>query len=133
MKVLLNDGMDEEGIKLFRNAGIESDKRKRDPKALVEQIGEFDALVVSSATVVTREIIESGGKGNLKVIGRAGVGTDNIDIKCRGGKRCYRQVRAVWEHQRHGGTGAWVDAECFEKGGAGIPLFEEGRLAKEVF
>lgn len=81
MKVLLNDGMDEEGIKLFRNAGIESDNRKRDPKALVEQIGEFDALVVRSATVVTREVIESGVKGNLKVIGRAGVGTDNIDIK----------------------------------------------------
>jgi D-3-phosphoglycerate dehydrogenase len=81
MKVLLNDGMDEEGIKLFRNAGIETDNCKRDPKSLVEQIGEFDGLVVRSATKVTREIIESGVKGKLKIIGRAGVGTDNIDIK----------------------------------------------------
>jgi len=81
MKVLLNDGMEEEGIKLFRNAGIETDNCKRDPKSLVEQIGEFDGLVVRSATKVTREIIESGVKGKLKIIGRAGVGTDNIDIK----------------------------------------------------
>jgi D-3-phosphoglycerate dehydrogenase len=81
MKVLLNDGMDEEGVKLFFNAGIETDMRKRDPKALVEQVGEFDALVVRSATLVTREVIKSGAKGKLKVIGRAGVGTDNIDVK----------------------------------------------------
>ncbi len=81
MRVLLNDGMDEEGVKLFENCGIKVDKNKRDAKALVEQIGEFDALVVRSATVVTREVIESGTKHRLKVIGRAGVGTDNIDIK----------------------------------------------------
>lgn len=81
MKVLLNDGMDEQGIKLFDNVGIETVKRKLDPQALVEHIGEFDALVVRSATVVTREVIEAGGKGKLKVIGRAGVGTDNIDVK----------------------------------------------------
>jgi D-3-phosphoglycerate dehydrogenase len=81
MKVLLNDGMDEEGIKLFRNAKIETDNCKLDPKSLVEQIGKFDGLVVRSATKVTREVVESGVKGNLKVIGRAGVGTDNIDIK----------------------------------------------------
>ena len=81
MKVLLNDGMDEEGVKLFENAGIEVDRRKRDPKALVEQAGEFDALVVRSATTITREVIEAGSKGKLKAIGRAGVGTDNIDVK----------------------------------------------------
>jgi D-3-phosphoglycerate dehydrogenase len=81
MKVLLNDGMDAEGVKLFENAGIEIDKRKRDPKSLIEQVREFDALVVRSATVVTKEVIEGGGKGKLKAIGRAGVGTDNIDVK----------------------------------------------------
>jgi D-3-phosphoglycerate dehydrogenase len=73
--------MDEEGVRLFEDAGIETDKRKRDPKSLVAKVGEFDALVVRSATVVTREVIESGVRGKLKVIGRAGVGTDNIDIK----------------------------------------------------
>jgi len=47
----------------------------------VAQVGEFDALVVRSATAVTKEVIESGVKGKLKVIGRAGVGTDNVDVK----------------------------------------------------
>ncbi len=81
MKVLLNDGMEEEGVKLFESVGIQIDKNKRDAKSLVEQVGEFDALVVRSATIVTRETIESGSKGKLKIIGRAGVGTDNIDLR----------------------------------------------------
>jgi len=81
MKVLLNDGMDEEGVKLFENAGILVDKRKRDPNSLIEDIADFDALLVRSATRVTREVIERGSKGKLKIIGRAGVGTDNIDVK----------------------------------------------------
>ena len=81
MKVLLNDGMDEEGVKLFESVGIEVDKNRRDTKALVDQVRDFDALVVRSATAVTREVIEGGSKGKLKVIGRAGVGIDNIDIK----------------------------------------------------
>lgn len=81
MKVLLNDGMDEEGIKLFQQAAIEADKQKRDPVSLRAQIGEFDALVVRSATKVTKEVIEAGVKGKLKIVGRACVGVDNIDIK----------------------------------------------------
>ncbi len=81
MKVLLNDGMDEEGPKLFQRAGIETDKQRRDPESLRAQVGEFDALVVRSATTITREVIEAGAKGKLKVIGRAGVGVDNIDMQ----------------------------------------------------
>ena len=79
MKVLLNDGLNKEGIKIFREAGIVADIKKRNAKTLVEQIGEFDALVVRGATKVTREVIESGVKGNLKIVGRAGIGYDNID------------------------------------------------------
>src|SRR4030042_1585918 len=80
MKVLLNDGLEKEGIRLFEEFGIKADAKKRDPKALVADIGEFDALIVRSATKVTREVIEAGAKGNLKIIGRAGVGYDNIDV-----------------------------------------------------
>jgi D-3-phosphoglycerate dehydrogenase / 2-oxoglutarate reductase len=79
MKVLLNDGLEKEGLAIFQQAGIETDTKKRDPAQLVAEIGQFDALVVRSATKVTREIIEAGAKGNLKIIGRAGVGFDNID------------------------------------------------------
>jgi D-3-phosphoglycerate dehydrogenase len=79
VKVLLNDGLEKEGLKLFQEAGVETDTKKRDLNALVSEIGQFDALIVRSATKVTREVIEAGAKGKLKIIGRAGVGYDNID------------------------------------------------------
>lgn len=80
MKVLLNDGLEKEGLKLFQDAGIETDTEKRDLKSLIADVGQFDALIVRSATKVTREVLEAGAKGKLKIVGRAGVGYDNIDI-----------------------------------------------------
>ena len=79
MKVLLNDGLEKEGLKIFHEAGIETDAKKRDLTGLVAEIGQFDALIVRSATKVTREVLEAGAKGKLKIVGRAGVGFDNID------------------------------------------------------
>ena len=79
MKVLLNDGLEKEGLKIFQEAGVETDTKKRDLAGLVAEIGQFDALVVRSATKVTREVLEAGAKGKLKIVGRAGVGFDNID------------------------------------------------------
>ncbi len=79
MKVLLNDGLEKEGLKIFQEAGIETDTKKRDLPTLISEIGQFDALVVRSATKVTKDVIEAGAKGKLKIIGRAGVGFDNID------------------------------------------------------
>ncbi len=80
MKVLLNDGLEKEGLQLLQNAGVETDTHKRDTEKLVTDIGAFDALIVRSATKVTRQVIEAGAKGKLKIIGRAGVGFDNIDV-----------------------------------------------------
>jgi len=80
MKVLLNDGLENEGLQLLQSTNIETDTRKRDGERLVADIGNFDALIVRSATKVTREVIEAGAKGKLKIIGRAGVGYDNIDV-----------------------------------------------------
>ena len=81
MKVLLNDGLQSEGLRIFENAGIEIDTTKKDPQELAKVIGDFDALIVRSATKVTREVIEAGAKGKLKIVGRAGVGYDNIDVE----------------------------------------------------
>jgi D-3-phosphoglycerate dehydrogenase len=80
VKVLLNDGLEKEGLRLLEEAGIETDTQKRDPKTLVADIGGFDALIVRSATKVTREVIEAGARGKLKIVGRAGVGYDNVDV-----------------------------------------------------
>jgi D-3-phosphoglycerate dehydrogenase len=81
MKVLLNDGLEKEGLKLFQDAGIETDTQKRDQNKLIADVGQFDALIVRSATKVTKEVVEAGAKGKLKIIGRAGVGYDNIDVE----------------------------------------------------
>jgi len=81
MKVLLNDGLEKEGLQIFQDYGIETDTKKRDPAALVAEIGNFDALVVRSATKVTREVLEAGARGKLKIVGRSGVGYDNIDVE----------------------------------------------------
>ncbi len=80
MKVLLNDGLEKDGLALFKEAGIETDTRNRDLATLISEIGKYDALIVRSATKVTREVLEAGANGKLKIVGRAGVGFDNIDI-----------------------------------------------------
>ena len=81
MKVLLNDGLEKEGLKIFQDAGIETDTQKRDLNKLIAEVGQFDALIVRSSTKVTKKVIEAGAKGKLKIIGRAGVGYDNIDVE----------------------------------------------------
>jgi D-3-phosphoglycerate dehydrogenase len=86
MKVLLNDGLENEGIAILQEAGLETDTRKRDLPTLIAEIGQFDALIVRSATKVTREVIERGAEGRLKIVGRAGVGFDNIDVSAASDK-----------------------------------------------
>jgi len=77
-KVLCLDSLSEDGIDVFRNAGLEVDvKPPQKPDELAAIINNYDALVVRSATKVTAAALQ--GAKRLKVIGRAGVGTDNID------------------------------------------------------
>jgi D-3-phosphoglycerate dehydrogenase / 2-oxoglutarate reductase len=78
MKVLVSDSIAQEGIKNLQAAGFEVlVKTGMKPEELKEVIKDFDAIIVRSASKVTAEIIEAGV--NLKVIGRAGVGLDNVD------------------------------------------------------
>jgi len=78
MKVLIADKVNQAGIDHLVNAGYDVEvKTGLNEDQLVEIISAYDALAVRSAVQVTRPIIEAGT--NLKVIGRAGVGTDNID------------------------------------------------------
>ena len=78
-KVLISDKMSPRAAEIFRERGIEVDvKPGMDAEELKACIGEYDGLAVRSATKAKVEIIEAGT--NLKVIGRAGIGVDNIDI-----------------------------------------------------
>jgi len=79
-KVLVCDGITEEGAKILKSSKeIEAViKSKTSREELLSIIGDFDALIVRSATKVDKEVIEKGAK--LKVIGRSGIGVDNIDV-----------------------------------------------------
>jgi len=79
MKILVADPIAEEGIQILRSCAQVDIKTKLQPEQLKAIIGDYDALIVRSQTKVTAEVIESGEK--LKVIGRAGVGIDNIDVQ----------------------------------------------------
>ena len=79
-KVLLLDGVDPVCANIFKERGIQADQPgKLSPEELNSQISNYDGMVVRSATTVTPELLEKAT--NMKVIGRAGVGVDNIDIK----------------------------------------------------
>ncbi len=78
-KVLISDKLDPLAIEIFERNGIEVDfKPGLSPEEQIKIIGEYDGLAIRSATKATADIIKAGK--NLKVIGRAGIGVDNIDI-----------------------------------------------------
>jgi D-3-phosphoglycerate dehydrogenase len=78
MKVLIADPMSEEGIGCLRGNAEVDIKTGLKADEIIKIIGDYDALMVRSQTKVTADIIKAGKK--LQVIGRAGVGVDNIDV-----------------------------------------------------
>jgi D-3-phosphoglycerate dehydrogenase / 2-oxoglutarate reductase len=79
-KVLISDKMSPDAAEVFKARGVEVDtKPGMTPEELAACIGEYDGLAIRSATKVTQNIIEAAD--NLKVIGRAGIGVDNVDIQ----------------------------------------------------
>ena len=79
-KVLVSDKLSETAVQIFRDRGIDVDFMPdlgKDKEKLAEVIGDYDGLAIRSATKVTPTILKAAK--NLKVIGRAGIGTDNID------------------------------------------------------
>ena len=79
MKILVSDPLSEEGLAILRDSGIPVDvKPGLTEEELCGIIGEYDGLVIRSGTKVTKKVIEAST--HLRVIGRAGVGVDNVDI-----------------------------------------------------
>jgi D-3-phosphoglycerate dehydrogenase len=80
-RVLVSDALSETAVQIFRDRGIEVDfepKLGKDKEKLLETIGQYDGLAIRSATKVTEKLIAAAE--NLKVVGRAGIGVDNVDI-----------------------------------------------------
>ena len=80
MKILVSDDVSEKGVELLRQNGYTVDvETNLDEDQLAERIGEYDGLITRSMTHVTAKVIEKAKK--LKIVGRAGVGIDSIDLK----------------------------------------------------
>src|SRR6202142_386787 len=80
-KVLISDALSPAAVQIFKDRGIEVDFQPalgKDKEKLAELIGGFDGLAIRSATKVSAKMLEKAK--NLKVIGRAGIGVDNVDI-----------------------------------------------------
>lgn len=77
-KILVTDGLEENGLSLLRASALVDDRKGISPEELSEIIGGFEALIVRSRTKVTANVFAAGSQ--LKVVGRAGVGVDNIDL-----------------------------------------------------
>lgn len=80
-RVLVSDKLSPTAVQIFRDRGVEVDYLPdlgKDKEKLLEIIGQYDGLAIRSATKVTEKLIAAAT--NLKVIGRAGIGVDNVDI-----------------------------------------------------
>jgi D-3-phosphoglycerate dehydrogenase len=78
-KVLISDKMDPNAAKIFEERGCEVDVITGEtPEQLIARIGDYDGLAIRSSTKVTKEVLNAATR--LKVIGRAGIGVDNVDI-----------------------------------------------------
>ena len=84
-RILISDQMDPKAAEIFRARGCDVDEiTGLKPDALAEIIGKYDGLAIRSATKVTKAILDAAT--NLKVVGRAGIGVDNIDIPAASAK-----------------------------------------------
>lgn len=80
-RVLVSDKLSETAVQIFRDRGLDVDfmpELGKDKEKLAEIIGQYDGLAIRSATKATEKLIAAAT--NLKVIGRAGIGVDNVDI-----------------------------------------------------
>jgi len=80
-KVLVSDKLSPTAVQIFKDNGVDVDYLPdlgKDKEKLLEVIGQYDGLAIRSATKVTEKLLAAAD--NLKVIGRAGIGVDNVDI-----------------------------------------------------
>ena len=79
-RILIADQVDEEGLAPLRPEAEVVERPTISQEELVQAVADFDALIVRSRAKVTAEVLAAGRLGRLKVVGRAGVGVDNIDV-----------------------------------------------------
>lgn len=80
VRILVTDGMDKSAVEKLRNANYEVAEKFYEPEELGEALRDFDIVVIRSATKIRKPIIDKAEGSRLKLIIRAGVGVDNIDV-----------------------------------------------------
>lgn len=81
IKILVSDGMEQNALNKLNEQGFVVLDKHFEKEELKDKIKDFDAIIIRSATKVDKEIIDAGIKGNLKLVVRAGVGLDNVDLE----------------------------------------------------
>jgi len=81
MNILITDKMADEAIQLLKDAGHNVTFDEMDAETLLKEIPKYAALMVRGRTKVVTDVVNKGAAGELKVIGRAGIGVDNVDIQ----------------------------------------------------
>lgn len=81
LRILVTDGMDKDAVAQLKEMGHEVVEQFYEADVLGEALKEFDVVVIRSKTKIRQPIIDIAAEGNLKLIIRAGVGVDNIDVK----------------------------------------------------
>lgn len=125
MKIIVTESIALEGIEHLKQKGYEVDvKFGISREDLLEIIQEYDALIVRSVTKVNEELLEKATA--LKVVGRAGNGVDNIDLK---GRYCARDYCCKYAgKQYHGGCGA-----CRSRRLCDFPKSDPGRRGRQAW
>ena len=83
MRILVSDPLSQAGVELLKRDHHVDVRTDLSPEQFIRIVGDYDALIVRSGTQVTKDVIDAS---NLKVIGRAGVGVDNIDVDAASAK-----------------------------------------------
>ena len=129
MRVLVSDKLSEKGVEILKNSGITVDvNTKLSPEEILKVIGEYDGLIVRSATKVTAAVINAGLR--LKAVGRAGAGLDNIDVVAAK-ERCCCDEYAGGQHHNDSGTCHRHASFNDTHGTSGHGLPEEQSMGKE--
>ncbi|MFA7134204.1 MAG: hydroxyacid dehydrogenase [archaeon] len=101
VRVLVTDEVSEKALELMKSEGIEVDVLlKKNEDELVTLAPNYDGFVIRSGVKITKKVLEAGANGKLKIIGRAGVGVDNVD------KKAAKELGIVVENTPFGNTNA---------------------------
>ena len=125
-KVLVAEQIADSGVELLRERFAVDVGVDWSAEELAERIGVYDGILIRSATQLTAELI--GRAGNLKVIGRAGIGVDNVDVEAATQARDRGGECAAVEHRGGGGAHDRVDVGVGAQHPAGACVVDGGAV-----